>query len=156
EYVNQFLQDNLTRHRFGYFDDGRQIEVLDRSQYRRCRIRDGLVRSDLRVQPLELSSLPICSPTQVAVAGIAQVRCRNPLEPACRVETPCQLVRKTLVVDKAIRTCRTDSFLIELFSIELTIFDAGDLRADERGTVLKSFGVVLGPHFELPVMGCQR
>ena len=90
--VDQLLQHDLTRHRFGHLDHGRQIEVLDGCLDRRGRIGDRLLGSDLRIELLELSNLCVRAPAAIAVAGIPQVGRRNLLEAARRVKASGPLV----------------------------------------------------------------
>ena len=92
ECVDQLLQDDLARHRFGDLDHGRQIEVLDGCLYRRRRIGDRLFGSDLRIELLELSNLRVRSPAAIARSGIPQVSSRNRLEAARRIKTSGSLV----------------------------------------------------------------
>ena len=150
--VDQPLKHDLTRNRFGHLDHGRQIEVLDGCLYRRCRIGDRLLGSDLRIELLELSNLCVRAPAAIAVAGIPQVGRRNFLEAARRVKASGPLVGDRLIVDKALGVRRTHGFLIEVLSVEHAAFNPGDFRTHDRCAILKGDRVVLGPHVELLVV----
>ena len=150
--VDHPLKHDLTRNRFGHLDHGRQIEVLDGCLYRGCRIGDRLLGSDLRIELLELSNLCIRAPAAIARAGIPQVGRRNLLEAALRVKASGPLVGDRLIVDKALGVRRTHGFLIEVLSFEHAAFNPGDFRTNDRRAVLKSHGVMFGPHFELLVV----
>jgi hypothetical protein len=61
-----------------------------------------LVLSQVRIQLIELSHLATGSPTQVMIARLAQVEMRDVLEATSHVEARGELVRKRLIVDKAV------------------------------------------------------
>ena len=69
ERIDQLLKDDLTGHRLRDLDHGREIEVIDGRQYRGCRIGNSLVRSQVRIELLELANLAVGSPAQIAVPG---------------------------------------------------------------------------------------
>src|SRR5690242_11776199 len=100
--VNQLLENDLSRNRFGNFDHRSQIQVLNGRQYRCRRIGDRLFHSELRIELLELANLSVGSPAQVAVPRVPQIGSRDLLETARRVEASRQLVSKRLVLYEAI------------------------------------------------------
>ena len=51
---------------------------------------------------------------------------------------------------------RADGLFVETLGIELSAFDAGDFRRDQRGTVLEVLRAICGPTLELSVVGDQR
>ena len=116
--VYQLLENDLTRNRFRDFDHRSQIEVLNRCQYRRRRISDRLVHSELRIELLELANLSVGSPAQVAVPRVPQIGRRDLLETARRVEASRKLVGNRLVVYEAVFVRRADGLLIQLLSIQ--------------------------------------
>src|SRR5215470_18402281 len=104
---------------------------------------------------LQLPHLAIGAPTPVAVARILQMQLRDLLEPTRRVETRGELVRDSLVVDESVAAGRPVGLLVQAHRIEIATFDAGDLRADQRGAVLEILRAMLGPLSQLPVMRSQ-
>ena len=78
------------------------------------------------------------------------------LEAARGVEARGKLVGERLVVDKAVCARRADGLFVQAFGVQLPAFDAGDLRADQRGAVLEILRTVLRPDSELSVVGGQR
>ena len=153
--VDQLLQHDLTRYRFGHLDHGRQIEMLDWMSGSSRSHRRSTLGSDLRIELLELSNLGIRSPAEIAVAGIAQVGRCNRLEAARRVKAAGPLVGDRLIVDKAVRVRRMHGFLIEVLRVEHAAFNPGDFRTNDRCAALKGDRVMLGPHFELLVVTDQ-
>ena len=139
--VDQFLQHDLTRYRFGYLDHRRQIEMLDWCLYRRGRIGDRFFRSDLRIELLELPNLAIGAPLPVAVAGVAQVGPGDSLETTAEIEARRQLAGNRLVLHKAVAVRRTDGFFVKSLSLEHPAFDPGDFRTGDRGAALEGVRV---------------
>ena len=114
-----------------------------------------LFLAEVRIQLVELPHLAIGSPAQIAVAGVPQIHMGNLLEATRRVEARGEFVGERLVVDKAVGAGRADGLFVEPLGIELAAFDAGDLRADQRGAVLEILRAILGPDLELSVVGGQ-
>src|ERR1700730_3545971 len=103
----------------------------------------------------ELPHLAISSPTQIAVAGVLQIHTGDLLEATRRIEARSQLVGERLIVHKAVCAGRVDGLFVEALGIELAAVEAGNLRADQRGTVCKILRAVLGPFLKLAVMRGQ-
>ena len=107
---------------------------------------------ELRIHLLELRDLPAGSPTQIAVAGIAQVDIRKLLEPARPVEAGSTFVGDCLIVDEAVVARRADGLFIQTFGVEVAALQSGDFRADQRGAVREILGTILRPDLEPLVM----
>ena len=103
----------------------------------------------------QLPDLASVSPTEVAVPSFPQVRVRDHIETACRVEARSQLVSERLNVNKAVCVGRADGLLVEMLSIELAAFYSCDLSAYQRGTVFEVLRTILRECFELSVVGDQ-
>src|SRR6185369_16577193 len=144
EGVDQLLQDDLARERFGHLHDGGQVEMLDGCLYRGAGFRDRHVRPEVRMRLLELSSLSFGAPTQVAVPRLLQVGSRNLLEAARRVKASGAFVGDGLNVDEALGVRRTCSLLVQVLSFEHATFDPGDFRSNDRGAALKGHRVMPG------------
>src|SRR5262249_17235985 len=110
-----------------------------------CRARKRVILSEALIRLLELSHLPNSSPTEIAVAGVAQIQIRDLLEPACRVKARRQFVSDRLNVNKAICACRAYRLLVEMLGIELAAIQSGDLRLDQRGAAFEIIRAVLRP-----------
>src|SRR5207253_2455533 len=71
------------------------------------------------------------------------------------VEAPGELARQCLVVDEAIRSCRSDRPFVEPHCLGIPALDARDLGSDQRGAVLEVRRAVLGPFLQLAMVSCQ-
>src|SRR5262249_29206250 len=142
-------------HRLRDLEDGCEVEVFDGRADRAPGARHRLLFPELRMELIELPYLAIGSPPQVAVAGFLQVRACGRLKPARPIEPRGQYVGKGLVVDKAVSAWRADGLFVKLLGVDRAAFDPRDLRAYQRGAVLKILRAVLRPCFELPVVGGQ-
>ena len=145
----QLLQHDLARDRLRHFDHGREVEVFDRRPDRARRPGRWLFLPEVRIELIELPHLPIGSPTQVAVAGVAQIHIRDLLEPTRRVEARGEFVGERLVVNKAVGAGRADGLFVEALGLELAALRARDLRADQRGAVLEILRAIRRPDLEL-------
>src|ERR1700678_804727 len=106
----------------------------------------------MRVMFVELPDLSVGAPTQIAVAGMAQVDIRELIEPARPVEARGHFVGDRFVVDKAIVTRRTDRLLVQVLGIEHPVFEAGEVGPAQSSGVLEILPTVLSPNLQLPVM----
>src|SRR5262249_29599933 len=100
----------------------------------------------------ELPTFPIGSPSEVAIAGVPQIRMRDRLEAACRVEARSEFVGECLILDEAARACRADPLLVESHGIDVATFDARDLGGHQGGAVLEILRTILCPYLELSMM----
>ena len=130
--------------------------MLDRRPDRARRNGCGFLRPAIQVELVELPNLPVGSPAQVAVAGVAQIQLRDLLETALGVESGGNLVGERLVVNKAIGAGGADGQLIESLGIELALFDARDFGAHQGCAGLEIRRAVLRPDFELPMVLGER
>jgi len=153
--VDQLLQHDLARHRFGDLHHGRQVEAFDGRLDRGALLRGRLVGPELRMELIELSNLAFGAPAQVTIPRIPKVGRRNLLEASRRVKASGPLVGDRLVVDEAVRVRRTRGLFIKVLRVEHASFDPGDFSADDRRAVFKGDGVVLGPHANLLVVANQ-
>src|SRR5207245_9027529 len=104
---------------------------------------------------IELPHLALGAPEQVAVPGLPQVEMRDVLEAARCIETRGKLARECLVVDEAVRSCRSDRPFVEPHRLGIPALDARDLGSDQRGAVLEVRRAVLGPFLQLAMVSCQ-
>src|SRR6266436_3900667 len=109
----------------------------------------------MRMKLFELPDLAIGSPTQIAVAGILQIRTGNLLEATRRIEAGSEFIGERLIVNKAVCAGRADGLFVEALGIELPAFDPSNLGADQRGAGFEILRAILRPYFELPVVGGQ-
>src|SRR5262249_57399035 len=110
----------------------------------------------LRIEGIELPDLAVGAPERIARPRVAQVRSAGCLEPALQSKAAGQFVGQRLMVDKAVGAGGVDGPFVEAQGIELAAFEAGDLRAHQRGAVCKVLGAVLRPDRELSVVRDQR
>ena len=59
-------------------------------------------------------------------------------------------------MNKTIGARRLDSLFVQTLGVELAALDTGDLRADERSSILEIFRAMLRPSVDLFVMGANR
>jgi hypothetical protein len=104
------------------------------------------------MQLLELPHLALRSPPLVAVASIPQIQIGDFVGAARAVEARGDFVGDCLVVDESVGAGRVNGFVVEAHRIELAVFDAGELRANQRPAILESLGATLCPNLKLPVM----
>src|SRR5580704_17585923 len=105
---------------------------------------------------LELASLSVGSPAQVAGPRGPQVGRRDLLVTALCVEMPGNLVGNRLVVHETVFVSLADGLVVQLLSVHYPTLNAGDLGADQGSAVFEGFGVDLRPHLELPVVVQRR
>ena len=98
---------------------------------------------------VELPHLAVGAPTQIAVAGVLQIHTGDLLESTRRVEARGEFVGERLVVNKAVGPGRADGLFVKTLGVELAAFDAGNLRADQRGTVFEILRAIRRPELEL-------
>ena len=110
----------------------------------------------MRIELIELPHLAVGTPERIARPRVAQVRRAGRLESALQIKAAGQFVGQRLMVDKAVGAGGLDGPFVEAHGIELAAFEAGDLRAHQRGAVCKVLGAVLRPDRELSVVGGQR
>ena len=96
-----------------------------------------------------MSQLAICAPTEVAIASFPQVRLRDRLETARRVEARGEFIRDRPIVDKTVCLSRPDRRFVELFRVENSALDSRNFRADQRGSIFEVCRAMLGPYLEL-------
>ncbi|MNS81250.1 hypothetical protein D3C72_1149600 [compost metagenome] len=101
---------------------------------------------------LELAGLPIRPPTQVAVVGVPQIRPRDLLKAARRVETGREFVRQGFDVEEAVVARHADGLLVAVFRIDVAAFDAGDLGGHERGVAGEVLGAEIRPDPQFTMM----
>ena len=146
ERVEQPVQDDLARHGLRQLDHGREIKVFDRRSDRARQPGPSLLPlPQLRMEPIELSHLPVGLPAQVAAPGVAQIELLDLLKAAHRIEARRQFISQGFVLNEALVTRRPDGLLVEPFGIQLPAFEAGDLGPHEGGAVLEGFGAVRRP-----------
>ncbi len=56
------------------------------------------------------------------------------------------------VLDETALARQADGLLVETLGVERSLFDAGDLGADQRRAVSEILGAVMRPYLKLPVM----
>src|SRR3984893_1145978 len=110
----------------------------------------------MRIELLELATLSVGSPAQLAIPSVPQIGRRDLLETARRVEASGKLVGNRLVVYEAVFVRGADGLLVQLLSVQDAAFDPGDLGANEGSSVFERLGVALRPHFQLSVMVQHR
>src|ERR1700733_13838528 len=101
---------------------------------------------------VELPHFPFGSPTQVAVAGIAQVELSELVEPARPVEGGSALIGERLVVYEAICAGRVDCLFEEAHRINIASLDASNLRSHQRRAVLEILWAIRGPDLQSLIM----
>src|SRR5262244_2084443 len=143
--VDLLLEHDLARDRLRDLEDGCEIEVLDRRPDGGGRNR----REDFLPKPwvllVELPHFSVGSPTNIALASVPQVRIRDRVQAAGRVEARRNLASERLDMDEAVGAGRADRLFVELLVIERATFDARELRTDQRGAVFEVCRAVLGP-----------
>ena len=111
--------------------------------------------AEIRMKLFELPHLTIGSPTQIAEAGILQIRTGNLVEAACRIEAGRQFIGDRLIVNKAVFSGRADGLFIQAHRVDIVPLNAGNLCTDQRGAVLEIVRAIDRPELELPVVGRQ-
>lgn len=101
---------------------------------------------------VELSHLPIGSPTHIAVAGVQPVQAGNLPEATRRIKARGEFVRERLIVYKPIAAGRADGLFIGSLRVELAALQPSNLGADQRRTILEIVRAIRCPGQELPVM----
>src|ERR1700733_4699154 len=109
----------------------------------------------MRMKLFELPNLAFGSPTQIAVAGVLQIRAGNLFEAMRRVEAGSQFIGERLVVNKAVRAGRTDGLFVEAHPVKIASILAGNLGAHQRGAVLEIVRAIRRPYLELLIM-CRK
>src|SRR5262249_45263616 len=112
----------------------------------------SFLRLQVRIELIELSDLSICTPAEIPIPGISEIRPRDGLEAARRVEAGRQLVCERLIVDELVVARCLERRFVEALRIELPALDAGDLGADEQRAVLEALRAILCPDIELPLV----
>jgi len=117
------------------------------------RCRDGGRRTwqrqfprQVRVQIIELPHLAVGPPTQITIPGIPQVGMGDRLKTTRPVESGGEFVSDAFALSKAVLARGADGLLIQTLGVELPAFDAGDLRADQRGSISEILRAVLPRH----------
>src|SRR6202521_3015090 len=84
--LDELTKDDLARHRLRGLEHRPDIQPLDgRANGSGGRCRDWCV-AEMRMKLFELPHLAICSPTQIAVAGVLQIRTGDLLEATRRIK----------------------------------------------------------------------
>src|SRR6266702_4580173 len=151
--VDQLLEYDLTGNRVRDLEDRPEVKVLDGRADGAPRVGRRLLRAETRMKLIELPHLAVGAPEQVAVPGLPQVEMPDLLELARCIETRGKLARECLVVDEAVRSCRSDRPLVQTHRLGIPALDARDLGSDQRGAVLEVRRAVLGPLLELAMVG---
>ena len=82
------------------------------------------------MQLFELSHLADRAPAKIAAPRLPQIRVRDRIEAARRVEPRGHLMGQALVLDEAVLMRRPDRLFIESLGIELPPFQARNLGGD--------------------------
>src|SRR4051794_10262373 len=83
--------------------------------------------AEFRMCCLELSHLPVGTPSQIAVPGVPKIGVGDGLEAACSVKAPRYLVGQTFVLHEAVLVGGANGLLVEAHGIGISLLDAGDL-----------------------------
>src|SRR5258706_8425969 len=134
--LDELTEDDLPGHRLRGLEHRPDIQPLDggaNGRGGRC----GWGVAEMRMKLFELPHLAIGSPTQIAVAGVLQIRTGNLLEATRRIEAGRQFIGERLIVNKTVGASRADRLFVEALGIKLPAFDPRYLGADQRGAVLE-------------------
>ena len=154
--VDELFEHDLARDGLRDLQHGRELQPLDRLADRGARVGGRFFLPQARVPLVQLPHLAIGAPSRVTVSGTPQIKMRDVVEAARRVESRGQLVRQSFVLDEAVFMCRPDRLLVQLLGIDDAAVDACDLRADQCRTALEILRTMRRPDFELFVMDRQR
>src|SRR5215472_749597 len=155
EPVDEFFEHYLAGKCLRGFNHCCEVEIFDRRFDRTSRTRRTLVLPQPRMEPIELSHLSICSPSQVGVSCVLQVEMRKLLKATSGVKAGCQLIGEAFDVHESVGARRTDRPFVEALRVEVPIFDSGYLGADDCGAAFKILRAVSYPFLELSVAGAQ-
>ena len=108
-----------------------------------------------RVAFVELLYFSVGSPTVVAVPRIPEIGVGERLEAARRVKARGDLIGERLIMDKAVRAGRTDRLFVQALCIQLSAFDARNLRPHQRGAVFEILRAMFRPYLELFVVNSE-
>src|SRR5215510_3660421 len=92
---------------------------------------------------------------EITVPSFPQIRIRDFVETACRVEARGELVGERLIVDKSVSVGRADGLFIKVLSVEQAALYSCDLSRYQCSTVFEILRAMLRPVFELPMVNCQ-
>src|SRR5580698_5009816 len=150
--IHQFLdqrgKSHLTRNRLRRFHGGLDVQLLD-PRVNCARGGGSSYFAQARVPFVELPYFSVGAPTVVAVPGIPEIGVGECLEAARRVKARSDLISERLVIDKAVRTGRTDGVFVQLNGIESSSFDARNLRPYQCGAVFEIFRAKFRTYCEL-------
>src|SRR5437870_12611605 len=107
QHIDQLLEHDLARNRLRDLEDRSEVQMLDGRPDGALRIGRQLLGAEMGMKVIELPHLALGAPEQVAVPGLPQVEMRDVLEAARCIETRGKLARECLVVDEAVRSCRS-------------------------------------------------
>src|SRR6187200_934793 len=145
EPVDELFEHYLARECLGDLDHGGDIKLFDRCFDRARWTPLALVRPQPRMELIELPHLSVGAPAQIAGPGLPQIGVCECREAARRVEAGSELVGERLVVNEAIRACRPDCLFVKTLGVQHAAFEAGDLSAHQRCTILEILRTICCP-----------
>src|SRR6185312_2931729 len=83
--------------------------------------------SQMWIESVELSHLPVGAPTQITVPGVPEIRVGDGLEPERHIETRRYLVGQALVLNEAVLSGYPDGLLVQSHCVNGSAFDASKL-----------------------------
>lgn len=147
--LRNLVPDDLLRDRLGCLGNGKKIDLLDGNVDRRERSEWTLPQ--LRICALELRDLAVGSPSEVAVARLAQLRIRDPLDAFLTVEASGEFVREGLELHEAMRTRELRRTIVAAGSIDRGPTQTSKLGFDERLAGRERRWILGGPFDDLGV-----
>src|ERR1043166_745623 len=156
EPVDKLLHDDLAGECLGDLDYRREIELLDRCFDRAHGTRCALVLPESRMKLIQLPHFAVGSPSQIAGPSLPQISVSDHLEVACGVEAGGQLIGEGLVMDKFARSRRLDRRLVKTLGVQRATFEASDLSADQRCTILEVLRANRRPAMKLLLVPLNR
>src|SRR2546430_1745141 len=155
--IDQLVENDFTSEGLADACHGGEVELFDRGADRVGRSTGGgFLHRQVRMELVELKDFASCAPSEIAVAGISQVRIRDGPEPTGSVEASRKFVRERFVVDEIVLASRPDRRFIQALRIEFSPLDASNLGADQQRTVLEILWTILRPYTQLFVLSGQR
>src|SRR3977135_4040184 len=118
--IAQLVENNFTSEGLADACRGGELEVFARSADRVRRSTGPFLHLQVRMELVELQDFASCAPSEIAVAGISQVRIRDGPEPTCTVEASRNFVRERFVLDEVVLTGRPDSLFVQALRIEFS------------------------------------
>src|SRR2546428_3858878 len=155
QHLDQLPEHDLARNRLRDLEDCSEVQMLDGRPDGAPRIGRQLLRAEMGMKVIELPHLAVGTPAQIAVPRLPQIYLGDPLDSARRVEAPGELVRQCLVVDEAVRSCRSDRPLVEPHRVGIAALDARGLGGSEYGSVPEGSWADLAPPLRLWMRSSQ-